>query len=117
MKTNCSPLQQGLDSEEIDRSGVDLGATGRLALMSKLAEGTGMKLPQVRKDLSITLGILSINPRGAKDALYLRVTFCPGKVPIAPLSPFSILCQNSGKLRVHLTYFHKAVVCSPNPFS
>ena len=42
-----SPLQQGLDSEEIDRSGVDLGATGRLALMSKLAEGTGMKLPQV----------------------------------------------------------------------
>lgn len=36
----------GLDSDEMDRSGIDLGATGRLALMAKLAEGTGMKLPQ-----------------------------------------------------------------------
>ncbi len=33
------------DGELLDRSGVDLGATGRLALMAKLAEGTGMKLP------------------------------------------------------------------------
>lgn len=36
----------GLDREELDKSGIDLGATGRLALMAKLAEGTGMKLPQ-----------------------------------------------------------------------
>ena len=36
----------GLDSDDLDRSGIDLGATGRLALMAKLAEGTGMKLPQ-----------------------------------------------------------------------
>ncbi|QQP37668.1 Uncharacterized protein FKW44_018028, partial [Caligus rogercresseyi] len=35
---------KGLD--EMDRSGIELGATGRLALMAKLAEGTGMKLPQ-----------------------------------------------------------------------
>ncbi|XP_040567747.1 RNA-binding protein 39 [Lepeophtheirus salmonis] len=35
---------KGLD--DLDRSGIDLGATGRLALMAKLAEGTGMKLPQ-----------------------------------------------------------------------
>ena len=35
-----------MDGELLDRSGVDLGATGRLALMAKLAEGTGMKLPQ-----------------------------------------------------------------------
>lgn len=38
----------GLDVEEMDRAGIDLGATGRLALMAKLAEGTGMKLPEVR---------------------------------------------------------------------
>ena len=42
--------KQGLDSEEVDRSGVDLGATGRLSLMAKLAEGTGMKLPQSASD-------------------------------------------------------------------
>ena len=37
----------GLDVEELDRHGIDLGASGRLALMAKLAEGTGMKLPEV----------------------------------------------------------------------
>jgi len=35
----------GLDSDTLE-SGVELGATGRLALMAKLAKGTGMELPQ-----------------------------------------------------------------------
>lgn len=35
-----------LDSDEIDRAGIDLGARGRLQLMAKLAEGTGIELPQ-----------------------------------------------------------------------
>uniref|UniRef100_A0A914XAI5 RRM domain-containing protein n=1 Tax=Plectus sambesii TaxID=2011161 RepID=A0A914XAI5_9BILA len=38
--------QRHLDSDEMDRAGVDLGASGRLHLMAKLAEGTGMQLPQ-----------------------------------------------------------------------
>jgi len=42
---NYVQIKDGLDSEETDKSGIDLGATGRLALMAKLAEGTGMKLP------------------------------------------------------------------------
>jgi len=39
-------LGAGLDSEAVDKTGIDLGATGRLALMAKLAQGTGMQLPQ-----------------------------------------------------------------------
>ncbi|RWS24727.1 RNA-binding protein 39-like protein [Leptotrombidium deliense] len=35
-----------LDSDELDRTGIDLGTTGRLQLMAKLAEGTGIQLPQ-----------------------------------------------------------------------
>ena len=31
----------------LSRSGIDLGATGRLALMAKLAAGTGMRLPDI----------------------------------------------------------------------
>lgn len=42
---NYVQIKDGLDSEEADKAGIDLGATGRLALMAKLAEGTGMKLP------------------------------------------------------------------------
>ena len=34
------------DNDEMDRAGVDLGATGRLQLMAKLAEGTGFQIPQ-----------------------------------------------------------------------
>jgi len=36
-----------LDTDEMDRAGIDLGATGRLQLMAKLAEGTGFELPPV----------------------------------------------------------------------
>lgn len=35
-----------LDTDEMDRSGIDLGATGRLQLMFKLAEGAGLAVPQ-----------------------------------------------------------------------
>lgn len=40
--TDRTDLVQGpsyLDTEEMDRAGIDLGATGRLQLMAKLAEG------------------------------------------------------------------------------
>lgn len=40
--TSCASL----DSEETSRSGIELGSTGRLHLMAKLAEGTGIQLPQ-----------------------------------------------------------------------
>ncbi|GIY31962.1 RNA-binding protein 39 [Caerostris darwini] len=44
-----------LDTEEMDRAGIDLGATGRLQLMAKLAEGTGFELPQAAvKALQLT---------------------------------------------------------------
>ncbi|KAL4234025.1 RNA-binding protein 39 [Mactra antiquata] len=39
-----------LDNDELDRAGIDLGATGRLQLMAKLAEGTGFELPDYAKN-------------------------------------------------------------------
>ncbi|CAK9297547.1 unnamed protein product [Gordionus sp. m RMFG-2023] len=36
-----------LDNEEMEKTGIDLGASGRLQLMAKLAEGTGMLIPKV----------------------------------------------------------------------
>ena len=35
-----------LDNEAVERAGIDLGTTGRLQLMAKLAEGTGLQVPQ-----------------------------------------------------------------------
>lgn len=39
-----------LDNDELDRAGIDLGATGRLQLMAKLAEGTGFEIPDYAKN-------------------------------------------------------------------
>ncbi|XP_075425213.1 putative RNA-binding protein 23 [Ascaphus truei] len=58
-----------LDNEELERGGVDtgcnLGATGRLQLMAKLAEGTGLQLPlaaQAALHLSGTFPMSTLNP-------------------------------------------------------
>jgi RNA-binding protein 39 len=39
-----------LDNDELDRAGVNLGPSGKLALMAKLAEGSGMRIPQYTLD-------------------------------------------------------------------
>ena len=41
-----------LDSDEMDRAGIDLGATGRLQLMAKLAEGE-LSLRKIRLHLCL----------------------------------------------------------------
>lgn len=44
--SNSNSIGPTLDSDELDRTGIDLGAKGRLQLMAKLAEGTGIELPK-----------------------------------------------------------------------
>lgn len=39
-----------LDNDDLDRTGVNLGPSGKLALMARLAEGTGLKMPQYALD-------------------------------------------------------------------
>ena len=39
-----------LDSDDLDHRGINLGATGRLALMAKLSEGSGLQMPKVAMD-------------------------------------------------------------------
>ncbi len=57
-----------MDGELLDRSGVDLGATGRLALMAKLAEGTGMKLPQAANQALTTAAEAATRARHQRQA-------------------------------------------------
>uniref|UniRef100_A0A9J2P011 RRM domain-containing protein n=1 Tax=Ascaris lumbricoides TaxID=6252 RepID=A0A9J2P011_ASCLU len=46
-----SQPQRTLDTDEADRRGIDLGTSGRLHLMAKLAEGSGLELPKSAKDM------------------------------------------------------------------
>ncbi|KAI0987523.1 hypothetical protein GJ496_009157 [Pomphorhynchus laevis] len=45
--TTDTSLTSNLDSDELDQRGISLGATGRLALMAKLADGSGLQMPQM----------------------------------------------------------------------
>ncbi|XP_073431536.1 probable RNA-binding protein 23 isoform X3 [Dendrobates tinctorius] len=54
-----------LDDDDLERRGIDLGATGRLQLMAKLAEGTGLQIPlaaQAALNLNGGLPFTALNP-------------------------------------------------------
>uniref|UniRef100_A0A4W5N2U4 RNA binding motif protein 39b n=1 Tax=Hucho hucho TaxID=62062 RepID=A0A4W5N2U4_9TELE len=44
-RTDPSSASSFLDNDELERTGIDLGTTGRLQLMARLAEGTGLQIP------------------------------------------------------------------------
>ncbi|XP_077446679.1 RNA-binding protein 39b isoform X1 [Stigmatopora argus] len=44
-RSDASMASSFLDNDELERTGIDLGTTGRLQLMARLAEGTGLKIP------------------------------------------------------------------------
>jgi RNA-binding protein 23/39 len=44
------PSVANLDSDDLDHRGINLGATGRLALMAKLSEGSGLQMPKHAMD-------------------------------------------------------------------
>ncbi|XP_078391400.1 RNA-binding protein 39-like [Cetorhinus maximus] len=50
-----------MDNEEADRSGISLGPTGRLQLMARLAEGSGIEIPAVTQ---AALQLRSVFPFG-----------------------------------------------------
>ncbi|KAL4704050.1 hypothetical protein ACJJTC_001972 [Scirpophaga incertulas] len=51
------------DADELDRAGVDLGATGRLQLMFKLAEGTGLQIPPAAASVLMGASSALVNPQ------------------------------------------------------
>ncbi|NP_001085808.1 RNA binding motif protein 23 L homeolog [Xenopus laevis] len=54
-----------LDSDELERNGIGLGATGRLQLMAKLAQGTGLQIPlaaQAALQLNGAFPLTALNP-------------------------------------------------------
>lgn len=44
------PSAANLDSDDLDNRGISLSATGRLALMAKLSEGSGLEMPKHAMD-------------------------------------------------------------------
>ena len=68
-----------LDKDDLDRTGVNLGPSGKLALMAKLAEGTGLKMPQYALD-SINMTNVTGTPSPAMNGV------------VAPAAPTTSQC-------------------------
>ncbi len=58
-----------LDSDEMDRTGVNLGPSGKLALMAKLAEGSGLEMPKYTLD---ALSMATANAAVATQTIFAQ---------------------------------------------
>ncbi|XP_002742404.1 RNA-binding protein 39-like isoform X2 [Saccoglossus kowalevskii] len=74
-----------LDSDDLERSGIDLGTTGRLQLMAKLAEGTGFQVPAA--------AAAALNPLAGLPGIGLPVL--PGTTPPQVMPPQPVNLQAS----------------------
>nr|XP_057911123.1 RNA-binding protein 39-like isoform X1 [Doryrhamphus excisus] len=57
-----------LDNDELERTGIDLGTTGRLQLMARLAEGTGLQIPPAAQQALQMSGAIAIGAMAAVSA-------------------------------------------------
>nr|XP_026654023.1 RNA-binding protein 39 isoform X1 [Zonotrichia albicollis] len=70
-RTDASSASSFLDSDELERTGIDLGTTGRLQLMARLAEGTGLQIPPAAQQALQMSGSLAF---GAVTDLQTRLS-------------------------------------------
>ncbi|KAM4583317.1 RNA-binding protein 39-like [Fundulus diaphanus] len=67
-RTDAAAASSFLDNDELERSGVDLGTTGRLQLMARLAEGTGLQIPPAAQQALQMSGAIAIGALAAVSA-------------------------------------------------
>ncbi|KAJ0050339.1 hypothetical protein NL108_017776, partial [Boleophthalmus pectinirostris] len=73
-----------LDNDELERTGIDLGATGRLQLMARLAEGTGLQIPPAAKQALQMSGAISVGAMTGNTLAGLTPGLTPGLPLAAP---------------------------------
>uniref|UniRef100_A0A8D2AS38 RRM domain-containing protein n=1 Tax=Sciurus vulgaris TaxID=55149 RepID=A0A8D2AS38_SCIVU len=71
-RTDASSASSFLDSDELERTGIDLGTTGRLQLMARLAEGTGLQIPQQPQQALQMSGSLAFGAVTEASALAIK---------------------------------------------
>lgn len=81
-----------LDSDELDRGSVDLGAAGRLQLMAQLAEGTGLQIPPAAQQALQMGGAIAIGAMAAVSAA-MNPTLSLPPTPMTPMTPMTLPSQ------------------------
>ncbi|XP_035488008.1 RNA-binding protein 39a isoform X2 [Scophthalmus maximus] len=67
-RTDGSSASSFLDNDELERTGIDLGTTGRLQLMARLAEGTGLQIPPAAQQALQMSGAIALGAMAAVSA-------------------------------------------------
>ena len=75
-----------LDSDDLDHRGISLGATGRLALMAKLSEGSGLQMPKHAIDA------LQAAHMQAAGSQHVRIPEPPNPQQLATVTAVSTQC-------------------------
>jgi len=75
-----------LDSDDLDHRGINLGATGRLALMAKLSEGSGLQMPKHAIDALQAAHIQ------AASSQHVRIPEPPNPQQLATVTAVGIQC-------------------------
>ncbi|KAM7421791.1 hypothetical protein PAMA_010036 [Pampus argenteus] len=67
-RADASTASSFLDSDELECTGIELGTTGRLQLMARLAEGTGLQIPPAAQQALQMSGAIAIGAMAAVSA-------------------------------------------------
>ncbi|KAJ8367562.1 hypothetical protein AAFF_G00314930 [Aldrovandia affinis] len=103
-RTDASTASSFLDSDELERTGIDLGTTGRLQLMARLAEGTGLQIPPAAQQAlqmsgTIPFGAMAAVTAAMNPALSMSMSMnmnmnTPLNLPTQPLATHCFQLSN-----------------------
>ena len=101
--SSAFPSAANLDSDDLDHRGINLGPTGRLALMAKLSEGSGLQMPKHAMD---ALQAVHMQAAGSQHA---RVPEPPNPQQLATVTAIGTQCFMLSNM------FDPATEASKNP--
>ncbi|NXD87827.1 RBM39 protein, partial [Halcyon senegalensis] len=85
-RTDASSASSFLDSDELERTGIDLGTTGRLQLMARLAEGTGLQIPPAAQQALQMSGSLAFGAVADSLQCFSITTVLAAAASVQPLA-------------------------------
>ncbi|XP_029911434.1 RNA-binding protein 39-like isoform X2 [Myripristis murdjan] len=93
-RTDASTASSFLDNDELERTGIDLGTTGRLQLMARLAEGTGLKIPPAAQQALQMSGSIPFGNMAATTAVPAPTQSQALNLPSQPLATHCLQLSN-----------------------
>uniref|UniRef100_A0A6Q2XLZ6 RRM domain-containing protein n=1 Tax=Esox lucius TaxID=8010 RepID=A0A6Q2XLZ6_ESOLU len=91
-RTDSSTASSFLDNDELERTGIDLGTTGRLQLMARLAEGTGLQIPPAAQQALQLSGSIHSNQIHFGNMTTAASTPALNQAMVLPTQPLATHC-------------------------